>query len=67
MTAVVARIILRYVAGALVIKGLLPEETGTQIATDSDILNIVEVVLGLGIGAVTEAWYFLARKFGWAK
>lgn len=67
MTAVVARIVLRYAAGALVIKGLLPEETGTQIASDADILSIVETGLGLGIGAVTEAWYFLARKFGWAK
>lgn len=67
MTAVVARIVLRYAAGALVIKGILPEETGAQIAGDADILNILEVGLGLGIGAVTEAWYFLARKFGWQK
>lgn len=67
MTAVVARIVLRYAAGALVIKGLLPEEAGTQLATDADVLNILEIGLGLGIGAVTECWYFLARKFGWSK
>lgn len=67
MTAVVARIILRYAAGALVIKGLLPEETGTQIASDADILGILEMGLGLGIGVATEVWYYFARKFGWSK
>ena len=67
MTAVVARIVLRYVAGALVIKGLIPEDTGTQIAADADLLGILETGLGLGIGALTEGWYYLARKFGWSK
>lgn len=67
MTAVVARIVLRYVAGALVIKGLIPEDTGTQIASDADLLGILETGLGLGIGALTEGWYYLARKFGWKR
>lgn len=65
MTSVIARIVLRYLAGALVIKGLLPEDSG--IATDPDVLNVVEVTLGLAIGGVTEGWYWLARKFGWSK
>jgi hypothetical protein len=65
MTAVIARIALRYISGALVIKGLLPEDSG--IATDPDVLNVVEVALGLAIGATAEAWYIIARRFGWAK
>ena len=54
MTAAIARIALRYISGALVIKGLLPEDSG--IATDPDVLNVVEVALGLAIGAATRCW-----------
>lgn len=65
MTAVIARIALRYISGALVIKGLLPADSG--IATDPDVINLIEVALGLAIGASTEGWYMLARRMGWAK
>jgi len=65
MVSVIARIALRYLSGALVIKGLLPE--GTDLTSDADVLNIVEVGLGLAIGAATEGWYWLARKLGWQK
>lgn len=67
MTAVLIRIALRYLAGALVIKGLIPEAMGSQIAADPDILNVLEVASGVAFGAVAEGWYWLARKFGWAK
>lgn len=65
MTAVIARIALRYISGALVIKGLLPADSG--IATDPDVINLIDVALGLAIGAATEGWYMLARRMGWAK
>lgn len=65
MTAVIARIALRYISGALVIKGLLPADSG--IATDPDVINLIEVALGLAIGVATEGWYMLARRMGWAK
>lgn len=65
MTAVIARIALRYISGALVIKGLLPADSG--IATDPDVINLIEVALGLAIGAATEGWYMLARRMGWSK
>lgn len=65
MTSVIARIALRYISGALVIKGLLPE--GTDLTADPDLLNVAEVGLGVAIGAATEGWYWLARKFGWSK
>jgi hypothetical protein len=65
MTAVIARIALRYISGALVIKGLLPADSG--IATDPDVINLIEVALGLAIGAATEGWYMLAWRMGWSK
>ena len=63
MTAVIARIILRYVAGFLIAKGLLDAGTGNMLATDPDVLTLV----GLGIGVLTELAYTVARKMGWEK
>lgn len=60
MQALVARIFLRYVAGALVGWGLLGETAGYQIANDPDLA----ILLGMGIGAITEAVYVIARKQG---
>lgn len=67
MVSVVARIALRYAAGALVAKGLLDTSTGSQIAADADILRAIEVGLGVGLATASEVWYSLARKLGWSK
>lgn len=61
MQALVARIVLRYVAGALVGWGLLGAEAGYQIGSDPDLA----ILLGMGIGAITEGAYLIARKRGW--
>lgn len=60
MTQLIARIILRYVAGILVGWGLLGQETGYQIANDPDLA----ILLGMGIAAITEGAYLVARKRG---
>ena len=62
MIGPIARIILRYVAAALVTYGLVPLEVGAQIAVDPDLI----AVLGLALGAMVEVGYALARKRGWA-
>jgi len=67
MTGVIIRILLRYASGALVAKGLLSAEDGANFATDPDIVQVLEVAAGMAIGAATEGWYYLARKFGWSK
>ncbi len=61
MTAVIARIFLRYAAAALVTRGLLGPDTADQILTDPD----VEIAIGAALGAISEGWLYLARKFGW--
>jgi hypothetical protein len=63
MSAVIARIACRYIAGALIAKGFLDAGTGDTLASDPDILMMV----GMGLGLATEGAYALARKFGWAK
>lgn len=63
MTSVIVRIGLRYGAGYLVLHGLLSAEDGATLSTDPD----VQMLVGAAIGAATEGWYLLARKFGWSK
>lgn len=56
MTAVVARIILRYGVG--LVAGLA---YGEQLAADPDIV----MLLAAGVGIATEGAYALAKKRGW--
>lgn len=67
MTAVIIRIGLRYGAGYLVARGLLSAEDGGTFSADPDIQMLVETGAGIALGAVSEGWYWLAHKFGWAK
>ena len=68
MTAsVVARILLRYVSGVLIAKGLLDTDFGTSLARDPDVLEVLTLVIGTGSAIAAEYWYWLARKFGWSK
>ena len=61
MSAILARIVARYLAGALVAYGLIPHEVGQELAMDPD----VALVLGAAISAVTEAVYAIAKRKGW--
>lgn len=65
MTSVIVRILLRYIAAALVAKGVFTSADAGALTSDPDVLNILEVGAGLAIGAVTEWWYWIARRFGW--
>lgn len=56
MSAVVARILLRYGVGAVM--GLA---YGNQLAADPDIV----MLLAAGVGIATEGAYALAKKRGW--
>lgn len=62
MIAVIARIIMRYLAGALVAWGLITAEAGQALGSDADLT----LLLGVAIGAVAEWGYALAKKYGWA-
>lgn len=66
MTAVVARIILRYVAAALVTYGVLSSDLGDTFGADADVAVALEVMLGALLGLATEGWYYLAKRVGGA-
>lgn len=65
MNAALARIVLRYLAGILVAVGWLAPDLGSQLAVDPDVLGLVANLVGLTIMAVTEGWYWAAKRFGW--
>ena len=60
--AVIARIVARYVSGALASYGLVSPEVGAELAMDPD----VALVLGAIIGAVTEGIYAWVKQRGYA-
>ena len=62
MIAPISRIILRYLAAALVTYGLVPVDVGAQIAMDPDLIAL----LGLTLAALVELIYNLAKRRGWA-
>jgi hypothetical protein len=67
MIGPISRIVLRYVAGALIAHGVLDMAAGTDIAGNADVLELVQLGVGAALGVATEVWYWAARKLGWAK
>ena len=61
MIGPLSRIVVRYLAGALVAYGLLDEDTGNMLAVDPDIILAVGVALGFAV----EGFYSLAKSRGW--
>lgn len=57
------RIALRYIAGYLVLKGLIPADLAEMIVNDPEIA----AAIGLIIAALVETAYAFARRLGWAK
>lgn len=62
MTAIVARIALRYAAGALVAAGYMDADLGNQIGADPDLL----IIVGGALGVCVEVAFAFAKKRGWA-
>ncbi|MEL7281340.1 MAG: hypothetical protein AAGK79_13350 [Pseudomonadota bacterium] len=57
----IARIILRYGAGAL-----FTASTGDMLASDPDVVNVTATVISAAAAMVTEWWYGRAKKQGGA-
>lgn len=62
-TGPIIRIGLRYVAGYLVFKAVLPKEMGDMLANDPELVGVI----GAGIALAVEAVYVMAKKWGWKK
>lgn len=55
------RIALRYLAGYLVLKGIVPEDMADIIAHDPELA----AAIGVAIGAAVEGAYAFAKRMGW--
>ncbi|NPD13714.1 hypothetical protein HOY34_00675 [Xinfangfangia sp. D13-10-4-6] len=63
MIAVFARILARYIAGALVAVGVIDAGLGETLAIDPELALFLGAILGAGV----EGTYALARRFGWQR
>lgn len=61
MIAPLSRILARYAASAFVTYGAIAAPDAALIEPD------LALVIGLGIGGLTEGVYALAMRFGWRK
>lgn len=60
--AVFSRILLRYLAGFLVLKSIIPQEIADMLTNDPEVAGAV----GFAIMAAVEGAYALARRLGWS-
>jgi hypothetical protein len=65
MNPAIARIILRYISGALVAYGVFSPEDANALAFDHQLVADVAIGVGALITLAVEGFYWLARKFGW--
>lgn len=65
--SVFIRILLRWVAGFLIAKGIFAPDDAQIFTADPEIERLLVTGLGSLAGAVAEGWYALARRWGWAK
>lgn len=65
--ALLARVLLRAIAAALVGLGWLSPDMAGILSGDPDLLALTEWAIAGGTFAITETWGFLARKYGWFK
>ena len=63
--APIIRIVLRYIAGFLVAKGVISSGAEGELM-DPSFMTAFETVLGVAIGIVSEWWYSRAKKTGGA-
>ena len=55
------RILMRYLAGYLVLIGVLPEDLAEMLLNDPEIA----AAIGIGLTFIAEYAYRLAKKYGW--
>lgn len=60
------RILLRYIAAALVAHGWFSQDEAALLLSDPELSAAFEIALGVVIAAAVEAWWRLAKRFGWS-
>lgn len=58
------RIALRYLAGYFLARGWITDQS---LFSDPEIVSSINFGLAALFGLVSEGWWYLAHKYGWAK
>lgn len=61
MNPIYVRIALRYLAGYLVLKGILPQEISTVIENDPELAGAIGALIAIAV----EGAYAFAKRMGW--
>lgn len=61
------RILLRYATAPLLYFGLINANEAGDLIADPEIAQWVSLGAGIAAPIITEGWYWLAKRFGWAK
>jgi hypothetical protein len=62
LTAQIVRILVRYVAGFLVAKGLVDAGTGDALASDEALISSIELAVGSVLILANETWFARALR-----
>lgn len=65
--APVIRILLRYATFPLLYYGLINEGEASDLIADPEIAQWVSLAGGVVAPVLAEGWYWLAKRWGWAK
>lgn len=65
--APVIRILLRYATAPLLYYGLINEGEASDLIADPEIAQWVSLAAGVVAPIAAEGWYWLAKRWGWAK
>lgn len=61
MKSIAARVVLRYVAGYLLLKGFI-NASQVDFFNDPDVQLMVEMAIGVAIGGVAEGWLIVTKR-----
>jgi len=64
IAAPLSRVLLRYIVGALIVKGY---SIDPATAENADVQAIAYYLIGGGLALLSEGWWYLARKYGWSQ
>lgn len=69
-STVLARIILRVLAGVLMGYGVASNDAISSVISDPDVATMFAALLdmlpGLVVWGASELWYWFAKRFGWS-
>jgi len=65
--APIIRIFLRYATFPLLYFGLINQNEASDLIADPEIAQWISLAAGFVAPIAAEGWYWMAKRFGWAK